>query len=70
MNNVLATLVGEELEGDHKWGGTLAAPNSSAYGIPYYACRVVKFNTIDKSMTDVGPDFDGECKWYGGACHG
>ena len=72
MSDVITTLVGEEVEGYHKWGGTLAAPNGSVYGIPYHARRVVKFNTIDKSMTLIGPDFgDGyRFKWNEGAISG
>ena len=49
------TPVGEELEGDHKWKGTTAAPNGSIYGIPYSARGLVKFNPFDKSMTYIGP---------------
>ena len=71
MNNAITTLVGEELEGEDKWRGTLAAPNGSVYGIPFKAGRVSKFNPLDKSMTHIGPDFgdvlgDG-WKWRRGA---
>ena len=71
MNNAMTTLVGEELEGVGKWGRTLAAPNGSLYGIPAYAPRVAKFNPVDNSMTQIGPeladDDDDDCKWFGGA---
>ena len=69
MNNAITTLVGEELEGrDEKYRGTLAAPNGSLYGIPYYAGRVSKFNPLDKSTTEIGPDFgDTLGKWISGA---
>ena len=66
--NAITTLVGEEEEGEDKWIGTLAAPNGSLYGIPYYAGRVAKFNPLDKSMTHIGPDFGYYLyKWYRGA---
>ena len=68
MNNAITTLVGDELErGRNNWRGSLAAPNDSVYGTPSRAGRVVKFNPIDKSMTDIGPDFvDGwnSYHWY------
>ena len=57
MNNAITTLVGEELGGDDKWRGTLATPNGTVYGIPCWAGRVSKFNPIDKSITEIGPDF-------------
>ena len=38
--------------------------NGFFYGIPYNARRVVKFNPLDKSLTEIGPDFgDGGLKW-------
>jgi hypothetical protein len=37
------------------------------YGIPCDARRVVKFNPVDKSLTEIGPDLgDGEMKWHCG----
>jgi hypothetical protein len=34
------------------------------YGVPSLARRIVKFNPIDKSLTDIGPDLGGGgCKW-------
>ena len=66
--NAITSLVGEEFEGDEKWRGTLAAPNGSVYGIPLAARRVSKFNPVDKSITEIGPDFgNDECKWSKGA---
>ena len=72
MDNPLTTLVGEELEGcAYKWTSPLAAPNGFVYGIPANARRVVKFNPVDKSMTDIGPDFGTHgWKWWGGAITG
>ena len=59
--------LGKELGTSFRWKETLAAPNGSLYGIPHYARRAVKFNPIDKSMTEIGPDFVGRDKWYRGA---
>ena len=67
MSDVITTLVGEESEGYDKWGGSLAAPNGSVYGIPFEARRVAKFNPVDYSMTHIGPDFGDGFKWFSGA---
>jgi len=64
MVNAISSLVGEELQdGGCKFRGTMAAPNGSLYGIPRIARRVIKFNPIDKSMTEIGPDFGFGHKW-------
>ena len=70
IDNPITTLVGEELEnGDDKWKGSLAAPNGSLYGCPCKARRVVKFDPVSKSITEIGPDFGGGMgsKWKQGA---
>ena len=72
MNNAITMLVGEELGGRrNQYAGTLAAPNGSVYGIPYIGRRVSKLNPIDKSITEIGPDFRNNAwniwKWIGGA---
>ena len=69
INNAITTLVGEELEGNQKYWGTLAAPNGFVYWIPSHARRVAKFNPVDKSMTHIGPDFGRNTfsKWSKGA---
>ena len=74
LSNAITKIVVEDLASkDFKWSGTLAAPNGSVYGIPWEARRISKFNPIDKSMTEIGPDFEdgwnGEdsFKWSGGA---
>ena len=68
MVNAISTLVGEELEGEDKYAGTLAGNNGSIYGIPATARRVVKFNLLDKSMIHIGPDLgDDRWKWRRGA---
>ena len=64
MASAISTLLaGEELQGDDKYWGTVAGMNGFIYGIPFYARRVVKFNTLDKSITHIGPDFDTN-EWY------
>ena len=70
MVNAISTLVGNAIEGRiYKWHGALAAANGSIYGIPALARRVLKFNSVDKSMTYIGPDFGGGMgsKWKQGA---
>ena len=65
-HNAISTLVGEEIK--RKCNGLVAAPNGSLYGIPLRARRVIKFNPIDKSITEIGPDFgDDGRKWRRGA---
>jgi hypothetical protein len=39
-----------------KWSDFVDGKNGFFYGIPYNARRVVKFNPLDKSMTEIGPD--------------
>ena len=34
----------------------MASSNGSFYGIPFGAPRVEKFNPIDKSFIEIGPD--------------
>ena len=50
----LTTLI--EIEGDSKWSSFVDGNNGFLYGIPSNARRVVKFNPLDKSMTEIGPD--------------
>jgi hypothetical protein len=60
----LATLIGDEIQGDHKWCSFVDGGDGFFYGIPYFARRVVKFNPLDKSMTEIGPDLgEGGDKW-------
>ena len=59
VNAISTTLVGTELEGEHKYRGIVAAANGSLYGMPYIVLRVVKFDLVDKSITHIGPAFDG-----------
>ena len=68
-NPRITTLVGEISEqGTCTWSGTLAAPNGSLYGIPSKARRAVKFDPVDKSITEIGPDFGNDrAKWSRGA---
>jgi hypothetical protein len=63
----LTTLIGDEIEGDRKWSSFVDGGDGFFYGIPYFARRVVKFNPLDKSMTEIGPDFgEGGYKWMCG----
>jgi hypothetical protein len=60
----LTTLIGDEIQGRDKWSDFVDGGDGFFYGIPYCARRVVKFNPLDKSLTEIGPDFGvGGCKW-------
>jgi hypothetical protein len=59
----------DEIEhgGGGRWSAFVDGKNGFFYGIPAHARRVVKFNPLDKSLTEIGPDFgDNEGKWYCG----
>jgi hypothetical protein len=56
----LTTLIGDEIQGRDKWSAFVDGKNGFFYGIPFNARRVVKFNPIDKSLTEIGPDLGGE----------
>jgi hypothetical protein len=60
----LTTLIGDEIQGEYKWSAFVDGGDGFLYGIPSSARRVVKFNLLDKSLTEIGPDLgdDGE-KW-------
>jgi hypothetical protein len=61
----LTTLI--DIEGDSKWSSFVDGNNGFLYGIPSNARRVVKFNPLDKSLTEIGPDLgDGGWKWVCG----
>jgi hypothetical protein len=47
--------IGDEIEGHNKWWNFVDREDGFFYGIPFH--RVVKFNPIDKSLTEIGPDF-------------
>jgi hypothetical protein len=50
-----------------KWWSFVDAKDGFFYGVPYNARRVVKFNPIDKSLTEIGPDLgEGVAKWLCG----
>jgi hypothetical protein len=63
----VTTLVGNEIEGREKWHSSVRGADDCIYGIPGSARRVVKFNPVDNSLTEIGPDL-GEygAKWYSG----
>jgi hypothetical protein len=58
----LTKLIGDEIQGDSEWSAFVDGGDGFLYGIPCGALRVVKFDPLDKSMTDIGPDLgdDGE----------
>jgi hypothetical protein len=65
----LTTLIdiGVEIEDCWRWSDFVDGKNGFFYGIPFNARRVVKFNPVDKSLTEIGPDFgEGEHKWWCG----
>ena len=59
MLSAISTHVGgyiEQIEYE-KWRGTVAGANGSICGILSRARRVVKYNPVDNSVTEIGPDF-------------
>ena len=60
----LTTLIGDEIEGRVKWSVFVDGEDGYFYGIPCDARRVVKFDPLDKSLTEIGPDLgDVVDKW-------
>jgi hypothetical protein len=61
----LTTLIGDEIQGYYeKWSDFVDGEDGFFYGIPSDARRVVKFNPLDKSLTEIGPDLGNRrCKW-------
>jgi hypothetical protein len=63
----LTTVIGDEIQGGYKWSDFVDGNNGFLYGIPFNARRVVKFNPLDKSLTEIGPDLgEGWGKWMCG----
>jgi hypothetical protein len=59
--------LGDEIRWDKKWNAFVDGKDGFFYGIPCNARRVVKFNPLDKSFTEIGPDLgDGGDKWMCG----
>ena len=58
----VTTLVGNEIEGVAKWCVSARGADDCIYGIPCDARRVVKFNPVHNSLTEIGPDL-GEREW-------
>jgi hypothetical protein len=54
----LTTLINidDDLQGHAKWSEFVDGGDGFLYGTPYDATRVVKFNPLDKSLTEIGPD--------------
>jgi hypothetical protein len=62
----LTTLIdiGDEIEGRDNWRDFVDGGDGFLYGIPYKARRVMKFNPLNKSWTEIGPDLgEGGAKW-------
>ena len=62
----LTTLIdiGDEIQDRWKWCDFVDGKDGFFYGIPSSARHVVRFNPLDKSLTEIGPDFgEGGCKW-------
>jgi hypothetical protein len=60
----LTKLIGDEIQVGSKWSTFVDGGDGFLYGIPSNGRRVVKFNLLDKSFTEIGPDLgDGEGKW-------
>jgi hypothetical protein len=50
-----------------KWWDFVDGEDGFFYGIPFDARRVMKFNPLDKSFTEIGPDLgEGRMKWICG----
>jgi hypothetical protein len=65
----LTTFIGDEIQAGHhkKWSSFVDGKNGFFYGIPFHARRVVKFNPLDKSLTEIGPDLGAVGnKWHCG----
>ena len=60
----LTTLIDidDGIQGTQKWSTFVDGKDRFFYGIPYNARRVVKFDPLDKSFTEIGPDL-GDGKW-------
>jgi hypothetical protein len=60
----LTTLIdiGDEIEGGERRWDFVDGKDGFFYGIPCHARRMVKFNPLDKSLTEIGPDL-GVCRW-------
>jgi hypothetical protein len=54
----------DRTQGRQKWAAFVDGGDGFLYGIPCDARRVVRFNPLDKSLTEIGPDFgEGGYKW-------
>ena len=55
----LTTLINidDEIQGNRKLCDFVDGGDGFLYGIPFDARRVVKFDPLYKSMTEIGPDF-------------
>ena len=59
--------MGDEIQWYRKWMDFVDGEDGFFYGIPCDARRVVKFNPLDKSFTEIGLNLgEGENKWLCG----
>ena len=64
LTTLLDISIGDEIVGRYNFGDFVDGEDGFFYGIPCDARRVVKFNPVDNSLTEIGPDLgDGEMKW-------
>ena len=60
----ISTLVETSIGGNDKWSDSVLGADDCIYGIPYNARKVVRFNPVDESMEEIGPDLgDAHGKW-------
>jgi len=56
INSCLTSLIGDEIKETMRWSTFVDGGDGFLYGIPDHASRVIKFNPLDKSFTEIGPD--------------
>lgn len=70
MKNVISgitKMVGNQIVGPLKWASCVTGADGCIYGIPCHHHRVIKFNPIDQSTIEIGPDLGpGMWKWQEG----
>ena len=57
LTTLLDITIGNEILGKWKWWDFVDGGDGCLYGIPFNARHVVKFNLLDNSFTEIGPDF-------------
>jgi hypothetical protein len=64
-SSIISTvLVGKGIGGHYKWKSCVVGSDKCVYGIPWNACRVVNFDPVNKSLTEIEPHLvNGSRKW-------